>query len=202
MSKSYTLAELAKCVGGAVRGDASTRITGVAGVEDASSTDVTWLADEKYAAKLRSSRAGAVVVGVRFGETPMPAVLVERPALAIIRILERFAPEVPRPAAGVDPTARVAESARLGEGVAVGPHVVVGERVRIGSRTRLHARVFVGADTVIGEDCELWPHVVVRERCRLADRVIVHPNTTIGADGFGYEYVEGRHVKIPQIGSV
>jgi UDP-3-O-[3-hydroxymyristoyl] glucosamine N-acyltransferase len=66
----------------------------------------------------------------------------------------------------------------------------------------LHANVYVGDETSLGASCELWPGVVVRERCTLGDRVIIHPNTTIGADGFGYQFIEGKHVKIPQIGTV
>jgi UDP-3-O-[3-hydroxymyristoyl] glucosamine N-acyltransferase len=56
--------------------------------------------------------------------------------------------------------------------------------------------------TTIGRDCELWPNVVVRERVTMGDRVVIHPNTTIGADGFGYLQRDGRHLKIPQIGTV
>jgi UDP-3-O-[3-hydroxymyristoyl] glucosamine N-acyltransferase len=44
--------------------------------------------------------------------------------------------------------------------------------------------------------------VVVRERCTIGQRVIIHPNTTVGSDGFGYQFVQGKHVKIPQIGTV
>jgi UDP-3-O-[3-hydroxymyristoyl] glucosamine N-acyltransferase len=32
--------------------------------------------------------------------------------------------------------------------------------------------------------------------------VIIHPNTTIGSDGFGFQFIDGRHEKIPQIGHV
>ncbi len=202
MSKSYPLAEIAKWVGGVVRGDPSGRIAGVAGIEDAGPSEITWLSHEKYIPELSTSRAGAVVVPERFGETPMPAILTADPSMAITVILERFAPPVPRPAAGVHPTAVVAESAKIGRDAAIGPHVVLGEAARIGERTILHANVFVGAHARIGRDCELWPGVVVRERCTLGDRVVIHPNTTIGADGYGYQFVEGRHVKIPQIGTV
>ncbi len=202
MSSNYTLAEIAKWVGGAVRGDASRRISGVCGLQEADETHISWLSDEKYAPQLRASRAGAVLVHDKFGETPMPAILVAQPSLAIITILQHFAPPTPRPGPGVRPTACVAASASLGKDVAIGPLTVVGENARIGDRTVLHAQVFLGPDSVIGADCELWPGVVVRERCTLGDRVIIHPNTTIGADGFGYEVVGGRQVKIPQIGGV
>jgi UDP-3-O-[3-hydroxymyristoyl] glucosamine N-acyltransferase len=33
-------------------------------------------------------------------------------------------------------------------------------------------------------------------------RVIVHANAVLGADGFGYRLQNGRHVKVPQLGSV
>ena len=202
MGTSYTLAEVAKWVSGAVRGDASVRVSGVAGVEEAQPCDLTWLTDDRFRAALGASRAGAVLAGERLGAAPMPAILCAKPELAIVTILERFAPPTPRPPVGVHPTACVAPFARLGRDVAVGPWTIIGENAVIGDRSILHAQNFVGADCRIGHDCELWPGVVIRERCVLGDRVIVHPNTTIGSDGFGYIYAEGRHVKIPQIGNV
>ncbi len=202
MVTGYTLAEIAKWVDGVVRGDASIRVNGVSGVEEAQPSELTWLTDDRFAAALTVSRAGAVLAGEQAGATPMPAILCAKPELAIVTVLEHFAPPVPRPPAGVHPTACVADSARLGRDVAIGPWAVVGENAVIGDRAVLHAHVFLGADSRVGCDCELWPGVVVRERCVLGDRVIVHPNATIGADGFGYIYAGGRHVKIPQIGTV
>jgi UDP-3-O-[3-hydroxymyristoyl] glucosamine N-acyltransferase len=36
----------------------------------------------------------------------------------------------------------------------------------------------------------------------IGDRVVIHANATIGTDGFGYVLRDGRHHKIPQIGTV
>ena len=36
----------------------------------------------------------------------------------------------------------------------------------------------------------------------LGDRVTVHANAVFGADGFGYQFENGRHVKVPQLGHV
>ncbi len=202
MSRTFTLAQIAKWIDGVVRGDAATRIDGVAGIREAGPGQITWLSDDRYAADLRVSRAGAVVVPSGYGETPMPAVLVADPERAMVEVLGRFAPPVPRPEPGVHPTAILGEEVVLGREVRIGPHVVVGRGAAIGDRTVLHAGVFVGDQTVLGQDCEIWPQVVIRERCRLGDRVVVHPNTTIGSDGFGYVFAGGRHVKIPQIGTV
>ncbi|MHC4441768.1 MAG: UDP-3-O-(3-hydroxymyristoyl)glucosamine N-acyltransferase [Planctomycetota bacterium] len=202
MSKSYTLAEIAKWVSGAVRGEAGTSITGIAGIEEADSAHITWLSHEKYFPQLKTCKAGAVVVPPYFGETPMPAILAEDPVLAIAIILERFAPPIPRPEVGVDPSAHVAGSARVGSETAIGPNVVIGEDAQIGDKVVLHANVFIGAQVCIGDESELWPGVVVRERCELGRRVIIHPNATIGSDGYGYHLVDGKHRKIAQIGKV
>ncbi len=199
---THTLAEIAKAVSGAVRGDPTLRISGVSGVEEAGPTDITWLSHERFAGRLGASRAGAVLVPEQYGATPMPAILVADPSRAIITVLERFAPPVRRPPAGVHASAIVSPSARLAPDAAVGPWVVIEAGATIGQRTVLHANVYIGADAVIGCDCELWPGVVVRERCTLGDRVTIHPNATIGADGFGYQFFDGKHNKIPQIGTV
>jgi UDP-3-O-[3-hydroxymyristoyl] glucosamine N-acyltransferase len=201
-NRMTSLAEIAKWVGGVVRGDAATRISGVATIQEAEPTHITWLAHDKYAPQLRTSKAGAVLVPEQYGETPMPAVLCPKPTEALISILEHFAAPLPRPAVGVHPTAIIASSAKIGTNVAIGPNVVVGEDADVGDGCILHAGVVIGTETVLGPDCELWPGVVVRERCTLGNRVVIHPNSTIGADGFGYQFTNGRHVKIPQIGTV
>lgn len=202
MSRGLTLAELAKVAGGVVRGPATVRVRAVAGVREAGPDEITWVSHEKYAGRLAGSRAGAVVVSAQFGETPMPAILCEDAELGIARILAALAPDVPRPAAGVHPSAVVDASATIGEGAAIGPLCVVGANASIGNGTVLHGQAFVGANTVLGESCELWPGVVVRERCRLGNRVVLHPNVVIGSDGFGYRFSKTRHEKIPQTGTV
>jgi UDP-3-O-[3-hydroxymyristoyl] glucosamine N-acyltransferase len=135
-------------------------------------------------------------------ELGKPVLPVDDADLAMATIAELFAPPIPRPACGVDPSATVAPTARLAERVALGPNVFVGEGAQIGAGTILHAGVFVGEHVSIGQDCELFPNVVVRERCRLGNRVIIHACSAIGSDGFGYRWDGQKHAKIPQIGSV
>jgi UDP-3-O-[3-hydroxymyristoyl] glucosamine N-acyltransferase len=120
---------------------------------------------------------------------------------ALVEVLVLLAPPVPHLPPGIHPTALVDPTANVA-GAALGPYVIVGPRATVGPGTQLHSHVTLGGDVRIGRDCVLWPGVVIRERVWLGDRVIVHPNTTIGADGFGYLQRDGRHVKIPQVGTV
>ena len=68
---------------------------------------------------------------------------------------------------------------------------------------RTSARIVsFSTDASIGRDCRIMANVTVRERCILGDRVILQPGAVIGSDGYGYEFSDGRHVKIDQVGIV
>jgi UDP-3-O-[3-hydroxymyristoyl] glucosamine N-acyltransferase len=206
---TLTLRELVALVGGTPRLPGASRddavLTGVAGIENATAADVSFIASNHYLKQLRTSKAGAVLVSRK---VQLPAnvgnalVIVDDAELSFSKVLTHFAPPVPRPAAGVHPTAVVHPTARLGDGVAVGPHCFVGARTTIGPGTVLHANVYVGDDVAIGEQVELFPNVVIRERITVGKRVILHAGAVLGTDGFGYRWDGKRHAKVPQIGTV
>src|SRR5438876_210956 len=56
--------------------------------------------------------------------------------------------------------------------------------------------------TTFGKECLLYPNVVLREDTVVGDHVIIHAGAVLGADGYGFATLEGRHLKIPQIGRV
>lgn len=202
--KTYTTTQIAQAVTGQVRGDAARAIAGIGSVESAGPGEITWVAQDALLKKLPACKAGAVLIRPAWAKdvpAGSVAILVDRPSVAIVTVLGMFE-EKPAVAPGVHPTAVVDPTAVLGASVSVGPHVTIGPGVQIADRTVLHAGVFLGQGVQIGTDCVIWPNVVIRERCVIGSRVIIHPNATIGADGFGYEFLDGRHVKVPQIGNV
>jgi UDP-3-O-[3-hydroxymyristoyl] glucosamine N-acyltransferase len=204
--KTVTLGQIAALLGCPAPSKPDTKITGVAALADAGASDISYLVSDKYLEQFNSTDAVAVLVANKIkarAELTGPAILVVDDAeLAVARILEFFAPPVPRPPAGVDSSARVDRSAVVGENAAIGPFVFVGAGSRIGARTVLHAGVYVGDNVTIGEDCELFPNVTVRERITIGRRVIIHANSVLGTDGFGYRWDGSKHAKIPQIGTV
>jgi UDP-3-O-[3-hydroxymyristoyl] glucosamine N-acyltransferase len=202
MNRKYTVGQLADIVGGKVRGDATVVIRGVADVSEAGPEDATWVYREKYAEKLKSSRAGAVLIPTDFGETPLPAILCEKIEPSVAKLLGAFLSPVSRPDAGIHSSAVIHPSARIGATPSIGPYVVIDADARIGASCVIHTGTFIGRGTTLGDDCFLWPNVVIRDGCRLGHRVNIHPNSVIGSDGFGYYFDEGRHNKIPHIGGV
>jgi UDP-3-O-[3-hydroxymyristoyl] glucosamine N-acyltransferase len=184
---------------------ASIPITGVAMLPDARPDELSYLGSDRLLPQFAQTRAAAVLVQRRVKLPPdpsRPVLIVDDADLAVARVLEFFAPPIPRPNIGVDPAARIDPSATIAPDARIAPFVFVGERASIGARTILHSGVHIGADTIIGDDCELFPNVVVRERCELGHRVVIHAGSVVGSDGFGYRWDGSKHAKIPQIGRV
>jgi UDP-3-O-[3-hydroxymyristoyl] glucosamine N-acyltransferase len=197
-----TLGELAKLVGGEVEGDAEIRVTGIAGIKEAQTGDITFLANDRYAPLLQSTKAAACIVTSRVKEAPLPTIRVKNPDLAFATIVNEVA-QPPRPhAPGVHPTALIGEDVELGKDVSIEAYVVVEDEAVIGNRTVLSPFTFVGHQAILGKDCFIYPHVTIRERTVIGDRIIIHAGSVIGSDGFGYTTVDGVHHKIPQIGTV
>jgi UDP-3-O-[3-hydroxymyristoyl] glucosamine N-acyltransferase len=153
-----------------------------------------------------ASAASIVLLPPGYSGEPRPDQLflfVENPSVALARVCARVEQMLwPRPAPGLHPSAVIAPGARVAADATVGPLCVIEEGAVIGARARLQAQVFVGRDAVVGDDCWLQPGVVLAAGCILHERVRLHPGVVVGADGFGYEFVAGRHEKIPQVGAV
>src|SRR5262245_41146167 len=129
-----TIAEIAAKLGAPVRGDASRLITGVAGLDDAGAGDISVLSNKSWLPQFAATAAAAGIVeqGIKLPNNTKAAILtVEDADAAIARVLEMFAPPVPRPAVGIDPSAKVSPTAKIGQGCAIGPNVNIGERSRL-----------------------------------------------------------------------
>jgi UDP-3-O-[3-hydroxymyristoyl] glucosamine N-acyltransferase len=197
-----TAGAIAEVVGGKLVGDGSVVVTGVAPLDRASPSDLSFLGAAKYASLFASSRAGVVLVLPQLAEAPgtTPArVIVDRPQEALLTLLPRFH-RVAAPVPGVHPTAVLGTSARVGAGVSIGPYAVIGDGVEIGNGTVIGPHCVLGAGVRLGEQCQLVASVTVYSGSRIGNRVTLHAGVRIGSDGFGYVQRDGQHVKIPHVG--
>lgn len=194
------LSDLAAALGCEVTGDSAVDITGLAGLEQAGPGHLTFLANTKYAPKVRSTRASAILVS-EVVEGPIASVVSTNPYLDFARALEFFYTP-PRLAPGVHPTAAIAATAEIGDGASIGAFVSVGERVTIGRNAVIHPHVVIYDGVTIGDDFLAHSHAVVRELCRLGNRVTLQNGAVIGGDGYGFaKRADGTHHKIVQSGT-
>jgi UDP-3-O-[3-hydroxymyristoyl] glucosamine N-acyltransferase len=194
-----SLGEIADFVGGAYSGPRDPLVIGVAPLAEATERHISFLANPKYAPQLSSTRAAAVLVGKDVaGERH---IRVDNPYFAMARVVTRWFAERPAPY-GISEHAVISKWANLGANVAVGPFTSIGDNVTIGANAVIYGHVTIEPDSVIGDGAIVYPNVTIYHATRIGKRCIIHSGAVIGSDGYGFAFHEGRHNKIPQVGSV
>ena len=198
----YTVKQIADLLGAKVIGDEKILISGINSLEGASSGEISFFADRRYAEDLKKTNASAMIVPAATDLYEGTQILVTNPALAYARIAALFSNPAPKHP-GISQSAVIHESAVLGKGVSIFPLVYVGEKAVIGDRVTLFPGVFVGDRVRIGNDTVIYPNVTIMQDCLVGNEVIIHAGSVIGSDGFGFvRDKSGENVKIPQIGMV
>jgi UDP-3-O-[3-hydroxymyristoyl] glucosamine N-acyltransferase len=196
------LDDLAARLGCRLEGPGDMEITGVAGMDEATPNQITFLANRKYRAKLGSTRAAAVILGMDEPAPARAALRSENPYLAFARALELFT-AAPKPVAGIHPTAVIASGAKIGRNPSIGPYVVIEEDVELGDDCVIKSFVVVYRGAKIGNRFLAHAHAVVRENVFIGDDVILQNGAVVGGDGFGFaRQADGSYYKIVQSGTV
>lgn len=181
-------------------GSPETEITGVVGIETAGPGQLTFIANPKYAAAARTSRASAVIVAENFPALSTAMLRSKNPYLDFARALELFY-QPPTYAPFVHETAVIHTSAKIAPGAHIGPYVVIGEDVEVGDSAVLVAHVVIYRGAKIGNRFFAHSHAVVRESCRIGNNVTLQNGVIVGGDGFGFAKDDhGRWRKIVQSG--
>lgn len=215
-----TLQQIAHVLGGRVEGPSDLKVGAVATSPFlAGENDLALVFDDKAVSRLADCKAKALVVA-EGAKTDRPRIIVNRPMLAIQKMLSAIAPQKYSPAVGVHPSAVVDASAEIAATAAIGPLVVVGPKSKIGAGTKVFPGTVIGAGVVIGEDTVIGAGCLIADDIKIGNRVSLQQGASIGSDGFGYvtekeSNLERRlkgskdlvdesnpHLKIPQLGTV
>jgi UDP-3-O-[3-hydroxymyristoyl] glucosamine N-acyltransferase len=203
---SVSAQDIATAVKGRLEGNPNAEIDGAAGLEDATKTQISFFHNPKYLESLTKTQAGVILVPEKLNGVTLPAgknlIYVNNPQWAfgfVLGILDKGRQKHPK---GVHPSAIIEEGAHVDPTASIGAYVVVQSEVTIGAGSILYPNCFIGTRSRIGNNVLIYPNVVLREDTQIGDRVIIHSGTVLGSDGYGFATVEGRHLKIPQIGCV
>ena len=197
-----TLDELARRLECRLEGDGTLQVERVAGIEHAGPGDLTFLANPRYAPRVLTTRATAIIASDDLPKAPCAILRTPQVYLAFARAVGILTPPS-RPAAGISGLASIDPGAEIGPGVSIAPFAVIGAGAAIGARTIVHAHAVIEAGARVGDDCEIHAHVSLREGVVMGRRVIIQNGAVIGSDGFGFaRRQDGSHEKIPQVGRV
>ena len=196
------LGEIASRLGCTLQAPADVEISGVAGLEEASPSELAFLANPRYYAKALATHAAAIIVDLETRLEGKPLLRAENPYLTFAKALELFA-TADAPSRGIHPTAVVDSSAKIGRNPAIGPYAVVEEGAMIGDDCVLKSFVVIYHGARIGHRFLAHSHAVVRENVEIGDDVILQNGAVIGGDGFGFaKQADGSYYKIKPVGNV
>ena len=195
--------EVAAAVGATMQGGADPDLTGIAPLDRAGPSDLSFFSSARYADDAGTTRAGAVLVPPALAEHIPPTIvmLVTGDVYAALgTVLPRLYPPRP-PEPGIHATAVIGADVQLGRDVTIGAFAVIGAGTRLGDRCHVGAHSVIGRDCVLGDAAYLHPQVSLYDGTRVGERSILHSGVRVGVDGFGYHFTAGGHRKIPQVGT-
>jgi UDP-3-O-[3-hydroxymyristoyl] glucosamine N-acyltransferase len=178
-------------------------LDGVAPLQTAGPTHVSFLDNRRYAPLLAETQAGAVIIHPDLaGRVPGTAlaIVTPEPYLGWARVAALFHPPPPlRP--GIHPSAVVAPGAVIDPTAEIGALAVIGAGAEIGANCRIAPGVVIGDRVQMGPDCRVGANASITHAL-LGARVYVYPGARIGQEGFGFAVGPAGFVTVPQLGRV
>jgi UDP-3-O-[3-hydroxymyristoyl] glucosamine N-acyltransferase len=181
------------------------RIENVAPLDKATSTDITFFHNIKYADMLAKTRAFACIVSqtdVHLVPQSTVSLIVDEPYLAYATVLGQFYSANGLPEKGfISRQSSIAKSAIVENGCYISDFVVIADNVVV------RAGTFVGENTVIQHGVEIGERSHIESNVTIGFAVIgrnVHIKTgaRIGQQGFGFHVGRSGPADIPHVGTV
>ncbi len=192
---TYPLSQITEDIGVDFQGEDIT-IEGIHTLSEATSTQLSFFTDSKYASQLADTKAAAVLIDEKHaGMLPSGtiALITDEAYLKLALASKFFAHKLGTETS--EPT--------VGEGCDIDKSVSFGKNVKLGDNVTLLAGCYVGDNVTIGPGTLLHPNVTLYHHTKIGSECIIHSGTVIGCDGYGFAHTKlGEHVKIYQNGNV
>lgn len=178
-------------------------ITKASTLTDGDITSLGFLSNPKYESQIYSTQCGVIIVPLEFilREPIQSEILYHpNPYFAFCLILTKyFNPNIHN--SGIEEGSFIHPTADCCAEY-IGKNSYIDANSKIGNGCKIYPGCYIGKGVEIGENCILYPNVTVYAGSKIGSSVIIHAGTVIGSDGFGFAPVEGKYLKIPQIGNV
>ncbi len=171
-------------------------INGIHTLKEATSSQLSFFTDEKYASQLTNTKAAAVLIDEKHAEllpSTTIALVTDEAYLKLAYASKFFAHKI------------ITEGGHpnLGENCDVDKHVRFGNNVTVGDNVTIMAGCYVGDNVIIGSNTLLYPNAILYHSTHIGENCIIHAGTVVGCDGYGFAHTkQGEHIKIYQNGNV
>ncbi len=200
----FTASQIASFIDGKIIGDQNAAITGVSPIESGEAGHLSFVAQERFAPYISSSKCSVLIVSedLLTSEKYDKTIIAVKDAYLSFQILMNLYNEMQAKKSGIEQGAVFHETSKVGENVYVGAFTCVSEKVKIGDGSQIYPHVYIGKNVKIGKNCVIYSGVRIYDFCVIGDNCIIHSNTVIGSDGFGFQVTKDGYQKIPQLGNV
>jgi len=203
---NQTIEQIARLLDAQIEGEYSGMIHSLAKIEEATTGQLTFLANKKYTAHLYQTSASAVLVRKDFlpEHHITPTLLrVDDPYMAFANLMQLTAQAQQKDLSGVDTYAFLSDRVKMGHNVYVGAFSYIGEGVVLGDHVKIFPNTYIGDNVVIENGSIVYPHATIYADCKIGKHCIIHSGARVGSDGFGFAPMpDGSFQKIPQLGNV
>jgi len=201
----FTTQSISTFLNGTLEGKGDLLIESPARIEDALSTNISFIANPKYEQFAKTTQAGALIVGKNFPkpkESKSAFIHVDDPYEAFNKVLNLFLQQANQKT-GIEQPAYISTSAKLGKNIYIGAFSYIGENVNVGSNTKIYPGCFVGDNVQLGDNTTVYAGVNIYHDSLIGKNCVIHSGAAIGSDGFGFvPKPDGSFEKIPQTGNV
>lgn len=199
-----SLAQVAEITGAEISaGNTDDFITDIAPMSDATETELCFFYDRKNKEKAASIKAKACITTTdlqAFLPAGVDILICANPKEAFIKLNEyMYAEKLPQ--AGIDATAKVAATAQIGNNCSIGAHVIIAENVVIGDNCIIEPNTVIAHNCRIGNNCRIGSNASIAYSI-IGNNCYIYTGARLGQDGFGFQFMNGQHHRIPQLGRV
>ncbi|RZI42508.1 UDP-3-O-(3-hydroxymyristoyl)glucosamine N-acyltransferase [Herbaspirillum sp. HC18] len=205
---STRLGKLVERLGGQLIGDAEIEVSGIAPLDTADASNITFLSNPKFRTQAGQTKAAALILSAADDAVVSAAyngarIITNNPYAYFARAAQFFVELQAIPVTpGIHPSAVVHSDAKVAPGAYIGPHVTIEAGAEVENSAVIDAGCFVGRGARVGEGTHFFANVAFHAGCEIGRRGIIHSGAVIGADGFGFARENGVYIKIPQTGRV
>ncbi len=198
----FSASEVAMAIGSPCPGSQA-MLSGVAPLQHAAASDISFLDGARYKRLLQDTSAGAVIVEPALADCVPPTavpIFAASASDAWAKVVRMFHPAPPMspgrdPTAYIAPCARVDETAEIGPFAYIGPGVEIGAGCVIGPHAVLRQGVVVGVDSRIGASCVVSHTIIGAGSC-------LYAGVLVGQEGFGLASTSEGLRTVPHLGRV
>ena len=160
---NFTAKEIANILGGTIKGDPNIKIDSVAKIEEGSTGNLCFLANEKYTNHIYTTNASIIIVNNSFHlDQKINATLiqVDDAYSSFSKLLEIYN-NMKFNRLGVSNKAEIHQKTSIGNNVYIGPFTSIEKGVNIGNNVKIYSNCYIGENVTIIFFCSCMKNIII-----------------------------------------